>query len=115
MNPNKFKDFKLLTWHVTERFESPLNLKNKLIELFPDHVPDTEHIEKFDVGFFEGRSTTANGRKWIISDDLHSMYSMFAIGSEIVLWCDAKVVNQPSKSKRPTGVDNETPVSKRAK
>ena len=53
INPNKFKDFKLLTWHnVTGCFESPLTLKTKLIESFPDHVPDAEHIEKFDVGFF---------------------------------------------------------------
>ena len=91
-------------------------MKNKLIESFPAYVPSAEHIENFNVGFFEGRCTTPSGRKWIVSaDDLEGMYGMFDPGSEIVLWCDAKVANEPSQSKRKAHVQDEAPVSKRAK
>lgn len=58
--------------HVTEVFQTPVELKMKLCDSFPD---DT---------------STGNDKKcWIFDhQDLHVMYQSFKPGSLITLWCD---------------------------
>ena len=75
--------------HFDKVFKTPLELKERLIESFHDHVPGIPEIDKFSIGFFEtGRNS---GKRWIVStEDLDRMYSKFESGSEIPLWCDGK-------------------------
>ena len=90
--PEKVRDAKLLTWHnVHDVFKTPDELKDKLRESFTEYVPMIDENEKFNIGFFEGRATSAANRKWIVCpDDLSGMYASFGDESEITLWCDGK-------------------------
>ena len=52
-NPNKFRDFKLITWHsVNDIFETPLEMKEKIMESFEDYIPCHTNIDKLNVFFF---------------------------------------------------------------
>ncbi len=48
-------------WHgATEEFESPTALKARLVESFPDDVPDNL---SFQIGYFHGKSSA---KHWIV-------------------------------------------------
>ena len=119
INPSRKRDTKTLTWHVTDVFTSPLQMKERLIESFCDYVPGIPEIGKFNVGFFESRNST--GKRWIVSsEDLERMYRKFESGSEIPLWCDGKSDGISSGKKRTTeetkeSGSEETSLSKREK
>ena len=83
INPSRKRDAKTLTRHgITDTFTSPLQMKEKLIESFSDHVPGITEIGRFSIGFFESRNLS--GKRWIISpEDLEMMYKKFDPGSEI--------------------------------
>jgi len=52
INPKKKSDFVVRTWHdASETFDSPRSLKLKLMESFPDDVPD--HVS-FQVALSDG-------------------------------------------------------------
>ena len=113
INPSRKRDAKTLTWHsVTDTFTSPLQMKEKLIESFSDHVPGISEIGRFSIGFFESRNSV--GKRWIVSpEDLEMMYKKFDPGSEIPLWCDGK--SDGKKRSSDDGQEAETPLSKREK
>jgi len=80
INPSHKRDTKTLTWHVTDVFTSPLQMKERLIESFRDYVPGITEIGKFNLGFFESRNST--GKRWIVSsEDIERMYRKFDPGS----------------------------------
>ena len=57
INPSRKRDAKTLSWHsVTDTFTSPLQIKEKLIESFSDHVPGISEIGRFIIGFFESQN-----------------------------------------------------------
>ena len=89
------EEFSIIDWHgVTERFKTPSELKLKLISTLEQYVPPASSIETFSVGYFSG---CPQAKKWIVSnDDLDAMYLG---GTEILLWCDGKLVNTSNKHK----------------
>ena len=91
------------TWHDENNvFDSPRGLKMKLMESFPNEVPD--HVT-FQVGYYEGRSST---KRWIMeSRDLKAMYSALKAGSKINLWWEGK-------SSSVTNNDDSEPPPKKA-
>ena len=97
----------------TQRFQTPLELKNKLQESFANHVP--RNLENMQVGYFL-QSGRAQKKKWIDSEvDLSAMYSHFCSGDEILLWCDGCDLS-PSAMEKPTGKkskDNDETSSRR--
>ena len=110
--PDKVRDAKLLTRQsVHDVFKTPDELREKLRESFGEYVPTIDENEKLNIGFFEGRATSAVNRKWIVcSDDLAS----FGDESNITLWCDGKS-SELSKSKKrsqSTESDDDAPISK---
>ena len=107
INPKKKSDFVVRTWHdASETFDSPRSLKLKLMESFPDDVPD--HVS-FQVGYFEGKNST---KRWIVEPrDLQSMYSVLEEGQKITLWCEGKGRSSPVSKND----DSEPPPAKKAK
>ena len=95
--PKSKKNFLVLDMHnTTQRFQTPLELKTKLWELFANHVP--HNLENMQVGYFR-----AQKKKWIDSEvDLSAMYSHFHSGDEILLWCDGCDLS-PNAVEKPTG------------
>lgn len=70
--------------HITEKFDSVITLRAKLIEELKDHIPDSL---TFKVGYFEGPK---HSKMWIVTkDDITAMYSKFLSG-EITLWCEGR-------------------------
>lgn len=97
---------------MQDEFETPDDLKMKLITSFPTHIPEVP--DQLTVGYFEPKSS---GKKWNIvsTDDLHRMYRVYERGSEIILWCDGKPADK-SKKRVQSDDDNETaPVNKKAR
>jgi len=120
INPSRKRDTKTLTWHGTDVFTSPLQMKERLIESFHDYVPGITEIGKFNLEFFESRNST--GKRWIVSsEDIERMYRKFEPGSKIPLWCDGKPDAHVSCGKKRSTEDSqesgsdETPFSKREK
>ena len=103
INPDRKSDYMTLTWHrMSEKFESPTQLKLKLIESFPQYVPPSSD---FNVGYLEGRGCQ---KRWVVcGDDLEAMYKSFFDGDEIHLWCDGKGTGS-SKQKRKNEADDTT-------
>lgn len=96
INLKKISNYVVWAWHdVKSRFDTPDSLKEKLVEYFPNDLPDNL---RFKVGYFEGRGST---KRWIFeARDLQTMYSLFEKGSKIInLWCEGKTEqeeNDPS-------------------
>ena len=117
INPKKKSDFIVRTWHdAKEAFDSPRALRLKLMESFPNDLPD--HIN-FQLGYFEGRGST---KRWIVeSRDLQSMYSFFEAGAKITLWCEGNPVtsndteSSSAKEAKQSVTDGEPPPAKKAK
>ena len=66
----------------------------KLIEEMKENVPNNL---TFSIGYFEGQK---HSKISIVSnEDLKSMYSLYPKG-EILLWCDGRGEEGPSKRKR---------------
>lgn len=109
INPNKKSDFMVLTWHnVHSRFDSPTALKRKLVECFHEYVPS--ELEDFNCGYMEGRGAA---KRWIVSvQDIDTMYESFFEGQDIMLWCDMKKKDVPSRKRNS---DEDTGVAKRKK
>ena len=110
-------DFVVRTWHdAREAFDSPRALRLKLMESFPNDLPD--HIN-FQLGYFEGRGST---KRWIVeSPDLQSMYSDFEAGAKITLWCEGNPVtsndteSSSAKEAKQSATDGEPLPAKKAK
>ena len=83
------------SWHdADEKFTSPAALKARLVESFPEDLPDNLN---FQVGYFQGKQ---GAKRWIVEPrDLEKMYTVFKNGTEIHLWCDGKP--QPDSSSEP--------------
>ena len=65
-----------------EKFTSTEALKEKLINTFPEHVPDTK---EFDMGYYKQRG---NQKHWTeTSKDLEVVYGGNC-NDDISLWCD---------------------------
>ena len=104
------KQYKWLSLHgVSRRFESPLDLKQQLLESLGDHVPALSSIDTFNVGYLQRKSQT---KHWIVSDkDIDSMYAQYT--EDISLWCDQRVEevvtsSNAAKQKR-AGAENAPP------
>ena len=82
INPKKKSDYVVRMWHgVSESFQHPTNVKEKLREAFRHDIPQAGD---FQLGYLEG-----NTKRWIVEDkDLCAMYKTFGDGSKITLWCD---------------------------
>ena len=105
INPQKKSEYIVLNWHhMHDKFETPKELKLKLLDSFTDYVPP--HID-FHVGYYEGR---ASAKRWIVcGDDLESMYEAHFPGDTITLWCDAK----DNRKRKTDDITTETPPTKR--
>ena len=70
------------TWHgVTEVFDSPTTIRQKLEESFSEKLASTE----FQIGYIEKR---CNAKRWIEEPaDCKSMYDSYRKGDTITLWC----------------------------
>ena len=70
------------TWHgVTEVFDSPTTIRQKLKESFPEKLASTD----FQMGYIEKR---CNSKRWIEEPaDCKSMYDRYKEGDTITLWC----------------------------
>ena len=70
------------TWHgVTEVFDSPITIRQKLEESFSEKLASTE----FQIGYTEKR---CNAKRWIKEPaDCKSMYDSNRKGDTITLWC----------------------------
>ena len=103
--------FSVWNWHhVNEKFSLPDVLKVKLMETFADQVLDTSG------------GKPGNAKRWIeFSDELDTMFAVYPHDNTITLWCDGKNANAntcgaaKSQTKRTNSVDEDPPVSKRAK
>ena len=86
INPDKKSDVVVRQLHgCSEKFESVVVLRAKLIEKFGKQVPP--HIG-FDVGYYEG---SQHSKIWLCScEDLESMYKKYPSG-EISLWCNGAI------------------------
>ena len=70
---------------------------------FLDSEFESELTDKYNVGYFEGRS---HSKRWLVSDDdLQAMYVKFSTGSRTALWCENvnRNVEQPPPSKKRKG------------
>ena len=100
MPPEKKTDAKTYEWHdVHQAFQSPTELRGKLLETFQDKLPNTLD---FQVGYLTRRG---NSKRWIEQEaDLISMYSQFEQGDTITIFCDgksmAKVDQTPSRKRK---------------
>ena len=65
------------------------------MEKLGEQVPATT---KFNIGYFEGKPSK---RRWIYcQQDIDAMYQFFKPGSEVMLWCDAKIEDDDSNKSR---------------
>jgi len=104
VDPKARSDFVTRMWHnVTQTFESPSDLRMKVMDSFPDRSPV---LGDFQIGYL-------GTKRWIESpEDLAALNHSFSLGDEITLWCEVR----HSESKRKKGDDNdEATCSKRAK
>jgi len=84
INPTKKSDIIIRQLHnFYAEFTSVNALWVKLIEEFQEQVPDTL---KFSVGYFDGQHQMS----LVNCDDLHTMYSKYRFGGEIILWCSGR-------------------------
>ena len=100
INHKKKSDFTVQTWHdATGAFDSPMSLKARLVESFPNDLPDSLD---FQVGYLEGRNGT---KRWIVdARDLQRMYSLVETRSKITLWAEGKSNDdEPPRKKSKTG------------
>ena len=111
INPQSKRDYMDLTWHnLNEKFDFVLQLRQKLIESFPEYVPATL---SFHTGYLVGRGSQ---KRWIVrSEDLQKMYECFYDGDEIKLWCDGKCkgYTQGKKRKSEEDISELEPSTKR--
>ena len=110
--PKLKKDFRIISWHgVSEKFDSLIQLKLKLLGNLGEHLPPVSEIDLFEVGYLEGRRQT---KRWIVSDaDIIEMYTNAPNEEhEILLWCDGKDVSR--KRKPANDAINEEPAAKRS-
>ena len=99
-----------LTWHkVTEKFDSVIQLKLKLIDSFSEYIPSAP--AEFQVGYLEGRGSQ---KRWMVrSEDLEKMYDSFYEGDEIKLWCEGKSKDCARGQKRKSEAQSVEPPPKR--
>ena len=113
INQKKKTDWQTRKLHFSKRFSTIQEIKEHLMEEFGQQVPPLS--AKFDIGYYAGRQSS---KLWLCTnDDVHAMYTAHdRIGSEILLWCDARVtINEDSQAEnhQPTQKDSE-PLGKRA-
>ena len=64
INSQKKSDFIVLTWHqMTEKFQTPSELKERLIKSFSDRVPSHQD---FHIGYFEGKASAKYLHIWCV-------------------------------------------------
>ncbi len=109
INPKNKRDYMDLTWHkMSERFDSAVQLKQRLIESFSEYVPSTL---EFQVGYLEGRGSQ---KRWIVrSEDLETMYDSNYVNDVIKLWCDGKSKDGARGQKHRNEAESDEPPTKR--
>ena len=109
INPKAKKEFITIDWHgVTEKFETVLQLKQKLINTLSAHVPPLSAIDTFNVGYFHGRPQT---KSWMVAaEDMQAMYAS-ARDKDILLWCDGKELSTGRKRKNLSRDEEDMPNS----
>ena len=109
INPKAKKESIVIDWHgVTEKFETVLQLNQKLINTLSSHVPPLSAIDKFNVEYFHGRPQT---KSWMVAEeDLQAMYTN-ARDKDILLWCDGKELSTRRKCKNLARDEEDMPSS----
>ncbi len=111
INPAKRSDYVTRTWHgVTDVFDSPTAIRQKLKESFPDKLS-----ADFQIGYIEKR---CNSKRWIEEPaDCKAMYDSYRKGDKITLWCvsiqDTDSDAQPAKGRKRKKRDEDKQTSKR--
>ncbi len=112
INPQRKSDYKVRKWHdMNERFTSPEGLKEKLVDTFSEHVPETM---EFDMGYY---TKPGSQKRWIEnSKDLEAMYNSNC-NDDITLWCDGRIESGSAQvpKRKSSGDTKDEPLSKRAK
>ena len=109
INPRAKKESITIDWHgVTEKFETVLQLKQKLINTLSSHVPPLSVIDTFNVRYFHGRPQT---KSWMVAEeDLQAMYAG-ARDKDVLLWCDGKDSSTGRKRKSLSRDEEDMPSS----
>ena len=108
INPVKKSDVSVRHLHnMTDKFDSVVVLRAKLIESLGDQVPKTVTV---DLGYYEGQE---HSKMWLCSDsDLEAMYHKFPTGV-ITLWCDGCLPTTRDECNKRKRDDTCTSSSKR--
>ncbi len=112
-NPQKRSKFIVRQLHHFKgKFSSIEHVQEVLCDELDEEVPDEEN--KYNImGYFEGRHQT---KRWLASkEDLNTMYTRFAPGHEIFLWCDGREEDKEGSQGVATKQkpQSEGPVNKR--
>ena len=85
VDPKARRDYVTRMWHnVTQKSESPSELRIKLMDSFPDRLPPSGD---FQIGYLGKKGT----KRWIKSpEDLAALNRSFNSGDEVTLWCEAR-------------------------
>lgn len=94
--PHKKSDAKSYEWHnVHDVFQSPTELKTRLMDTFKDKIPDTYN---FQVGYHVKKGS---GKRWIEQEaDLVSMYKHYEGSDTITLFCDGKTTTPTGRKRK---------------
>ena len=111
INPHKKSE--IIVWQLNKfssKFDTPLDVRLKLISECGEHVPNTVD---FNVGFYDGGQ---QAKVWIVTAaDLQTMYTKNSSGGNITLWCDGKQLNTPASSSKKRKCDSESPTVREEK
>ncbi len=96
INPSKKRDYSVLPLRVNEDFETMEQLKDKLLEKFPNYVSG----QQFEFGYIGPGHGARGKQRWIINDDdLEDMYSEYQGKKEVILWLLSMPTSDASKTK----------------
>ena len=111
INPTRKSDVILRQLNrFTAMFESPTDIRMKLIDEFGEQVPNTVD---FTVGYFEG---SQQAKIWIVSaDDLQTMYQKYPSGGNITLWCDGRQATSSNSNSQKRKQDSESSTYRQEK
>lgn len=93
-----------------EKFTSTEALKEKLLNTFPEHVPDTK---EFHMGYYE---KPGNQKRWIETTKNLEVMCCGNCNDDISLWCDGCTESSSNTHERKTNCDTaDDPVRKQAR
>lgn len=91
--------------HSLGKFSSLAQIRIALSDEFENSVPDEN--TNYNIGYFEGRHQT---KRWLASvEDLKAMYTRFAPGNEIFLWCDGRESDADREDSQGIGTKRKKP------